>query len=75
MNNSTQVDSPFCLFCDDDQASRMMCEREMVSSIKHRMRGGASLRGPYVTSSSSCSTTSMAMEEEGFGVASALANG
>ncbi len=32
------LSQPFCLFCDDHKLNRMLCEREMVSSTKDKMR-------------------------------------
>ena len=33
-----QVSQPFCLFCEDDKMNRMLCEREMVSNTKHKIK-------------------------------------
>ena len=30
---------PFCIFCEDDKMKRLDCEREMVSSTKHKVKG------------------------------------
>ena len=30
---------PFCIFCEDDKMKRLSCEREMVSSTKHKVKG------------------------------------
>ncbi|XP_071746572.1 actin, macronuclear isoform X1 [Lepeophtheirus salmonis] len=34
-----RMSRPFCLFCEDDKVNRLLFEREMVSSSKHKMRG------------------------------------
>ena len=33
------LSQPFCLFCEDDKVNRLLCEREMVSSTKLKMKG------------------------------------
>ncbi len=57
---------PFCLFCDDDKVNRMMCEREMVSSTRHKMKSvaggassaaGAAFNQPFMTPSEDCFET------------------
>lgn len=30
---------PFCLFCDEAKLNRLLCEREMVSNTKNKMKG------------------------------------
>ena len=40
------LSQPFCLFCEDDKVNRLHCEREMVSSTKHKMQF---VRPPYMS--------------------------
>jgi hypothetical protein len=37
---------PFCLFCDEAKLNRLLCEREMVSSTKNKMKG---VRMPHMS--------------------------
>lgn len=37
---------PFCLFCEDQKVNWMICEREIVSSTKNKMK---SVRPPYMS--------------------------
>ncbi len=37
---------PFCVFCNEDRMNRMLCERDHVSSTKHKMK---SVRPPYLS--------------------------
>jgi len=40
VGDSFQVEfQPFCLFCEDDKMKRLSCERDMVFSTKHKVKG------------------------------------
>ena len=34
----SELSQPFCLFCEDEKCSRMLCERNMVTSAKLKMK-------------------------------------
>ena len=42
---------PFCIFCEDDKMKRLSCEREMVSSTKHKVKGAQMPSAGFASSS------------------------
>eukprot|EP00095_Tigriopus_kingsejongensis_P011596 maker-scaffold297_size217559-snap-gene-1.21 protein:Tk11596 transcript:maker-scaffold297_size217559-snap-gene-1.21-mRNA-1 annotation:"PREDICTED: uncharacterized protein LOC103575170" len=40
------LSQPFCLFCEDEKVNWMLCEREIVSNTKNKMK---SVRPPYMS--------------------------
>jgi len=71
-----ELSKPFCLFCEDEKCSRMLCERNMVSSAKLKMKKStAGSWGP--TGSSSVPSSTVVPEDDflNYSAVSPLTNG
>merc|ERR1712029_275694 len=71
----SELSQPFCLFCEDEKCSRMLCERNMVTSAKLKMKKSSG--GHQAMLGAPCAAA-VAMPEEdffNFSAVSPLTNG